>query len=173
MELSKLERLNLTNQFLILEKLYPEEADHYAKHRKALEEGYVLHYQWIFNHLHPEMSEVECREVLDILEMYRAITWAYLDGNKTKDVGDHKYRFPGFDGNEECEQLAYASYFIVDLGRYSELNYDREYPSFNSHVEMLPKYRAMLASWNQLDTSERMRLPLAQVDELLAVERCR
>lgn len=43
MELSKLERLNLINQFFILEKLYPEDANYYATHRKAIQEGYKLH----------------------------------------------------------------------------------------------------------------------------------
>lgn len=171
MELSKLERINLINQFLILERLYPDEAEYYSRHRKALEEGYVLHYKWIFEHLHPEMSESECREVLDILEMYRAITWAYFDAHNTKQVDDHKYRFSGFDGNEESEQLAYASYFIVDLDRYSELNYDKEFPSFNSHCPMMPKYRAMLDEWNKIGKPQNMKLSLSKVDELLAVER--
>ncbi|MFA0674070.1 YfbU family protein, partial [Vibrio sp. 10N.222.51.A6] len=40
MKLDKKERLALVNQFLILEKLYPEEADYYAQHRQAISEGY-------------------------------------------------------------------------------------------------------------------------------------
>ncbi|RYE52211.1 MAG: YfbU family protein [Sphingobacteriales bacterium] len=170
MELSKLERVNLINQFLTLEKLYPEEATYYARHRKALEEGYVLHYKWIFEHLHPDMSERDCKEVLDILDMYRAITFAYFEAYETKKIEDHKYRFPGFDGNEECEQLAYTSYFIVDLDRYNELNYNKEFPSFNSHYPMMPKYRAMLDVWKKIGKPQNMRLNIEQANQLLAVE---
>lgn len=39
-KMSEIERLTLVNQFLILEKLYPEEADYYEKNRIALQQGY-------------------------------------------------------------------------------------------------------------------------------------
>ena len=42
--MDKLKRFELINQLLILEKLYPDEADHYAQNRKALEYGFELHY---------------------------------------------------------------------------------------------------------------------------------
>ena len=38
------QRLILINQYKILEKLYPEEAETYSQHREILEEGYTLHY---------------------------------------------------------------------------------------------------------------------------------
>ena len=37
MKLDKLQRVMLVNQYLILENLYPNEADKYARLRKALE----------------------------------------------------------------------------------------------------------------------------------------
>lgn len=167
MELSKLERLSLINQYLILEKLYPEEADYYAKHRKAVQEGYKLHYKWLFENIDNEMSEDDCREVLDILEMYRAITWSYMDIKGVKDISEHKYMFKGFDGNNESEQLAYASYFIFDLERYQELLYGKEYASLNSHMPTLDRYRRMLALWDSFDGKKTMRLSLDKIDELL------
>ena len=60
MKLNKKERLNLVNQFLILEKLYPNEADYYAEHRQALQEGYELHYKWIYENMWDGLSEEEC-----------------------------------------------------------------------------------------------------------------
>lgn len=50
-----------------------EETDYYVINREALEEGYTLHYEWMFEGLFEEMSEDECREVIDILDMYRAL----------------------------------------------------------------------------------------------------
>lgn len=168
MELSKLERLKLVNQYLILEKLYPEEADYFANHRKAVQEGYKLHYKWIFENIDKEMSEEECREVLDILEMYRAITWSYMDIKGVKEISEYKYMFPGFDGNNEPEQLSYASYFIFDLERYQELLYGKEYASLNSHAPKLEQYRRMLEIWKSYGgKTNAMRLTLEQIDKLL------
>lgn len=44
MKLTKVERLILSNQYSILEKLYPEEAEHYHLQKKIVENGYSLHY---------------------------------------------------------------------------------------------------------------------------------
>jgi len=167
MQLSKLERLTLINQYQILEKLNPEESEFYARHRKALEEGYVLHYEWIFNNLHEEMFEEQCREVQDILEMYRAISFAYMKEHDVKEVKKEKYQFQGFDGNNEPEQRSYASYVVHDLGRYGELKYHGEYTEFNSHSPMLEQYRTMLKHWKS--HGKNMTLTIEQADELLAV----
>lgn len=149
MELTKKERLSFTYQLLILEKLYPEEADHYAKHRKALEEGYALHYDWMVEHLYDELSEAECREVLDVLDMYRAIDTTFKSLESSDVLRQHYLaKFRGYDGNNETAQMGYARYFIVDLDRYSELK-ETEYPYFNSHAPMIESYRAMLVRWRE------------------------
>jgi uncharacterized protein YfbU (UPF0304 family) len=167
MELSKLERLNLINQFLILEKLYPEEADYYAKHRKAVQEGYKLHYRWIFEHLYEEMSEEECQEVLDILEMHRAFAWSYMDATGKKEVDDDRLRFRGFDGNNESSQLSYASYFVIELERFQELLYGKEYSDFNSHMPTMDRYRRMLSVWKTFGKPNQMRLSMEQIEQVL------
>ncbi|WP_019677381.1 YfbU family protein [Arsukibacterium perlucidum] len=59
--MDKLKRYELINQLLILEKLYPEEADYYAKNRKALENGYELHYSWLTENISDGLSEEECK----------------------------------------------------------------------------------------------------------------
>lgn len=148
MELDKKDRLILSNQLKILEKLYPEESDYYARHRKALEEGYALHYNWLFENIYDEMSAEECKEVLDILDMYRAITFSYQKLEDKGELKSHYYlKFSGFDGNNETKQMAYAQYFMIDLDRYKELRYDQPSPDLNSHMQMMPKYRNMLSKW--------------------------
>ena len=42
------ERLQLANQFAILEKLYHPNGEHFAKNRKILEDGYTLLYEQVF-----------------------------------------------------------------------------------------------------------------------------
>lgn len=148
--MDKLKRYELINQLLILERLYPEDADYYAKNRKALENGYALHYSWLTENISDGLSESECREVLDILDMYRSITfsWERLhDGEALPE----KLKFKGFDGNNESELLGYVQYFVIELKRFEELTYGKEYPYFNSHGSMLDKYRRMLAVWKEYD----------------------
>ena len=165
MKLDKKERLNLIHQFLILEKLYPEEADYYASNRKALEEGYELHYDWIFQNLWDDLSAEECKKVLNILDMYRAINFSSTKINNERLNGHYWLKFKGFDGNEETEYMAYCRYFIVDLDRFEELRYNQEIPDFNTHFNAMPKYTAMLNRW--LSLGKPLELDSQQILDIL------
>ncbi|MGH1460742.1 MAG: YfbU family protein [Neptuniibacter sp.] len=166
MELTKKERVIIANQLKMLEKLYPDEAKYYADHRKAIEYGFKLHYSWIAEHIDDdEMSEAECKEVLNVLDMHRAITYSY---NRIKDKTDltvEEIRFRGYDGNNETRQFSYTNYFITDLGRFDELKFDSEYPDFNSHCPMVGKYQRMLAIWE--NSPDKFDLNEEQIKELL------
>lgn len=168
MELTKKERLILINQYAILEKVDPANSRDHALKRTALEEGYTLQYGQIFSGIDEEMSIEDCKEVLSILEMYRAITFSYFKINNVKTIDEDKYLFKGFDGNNETEQFSYCSYFISELGRYQELTYGNEFYDFNSHMPMLDKYRRMLAVWESYgDTMAKMNLNQEQIEQLL------
>jgi len=156
MELTKMDRLTLSFQLKILEKLYPEEADYYAQHRKAIEEGYALHYDWLFEHLYEELSVEDCKEVLEILDMYRAITFSIEDMEDKTGLDSPFIEFSGFDGNTETKQMAYTRYFINDLDRYQELTYGKERAGFNSHCPLLDKYRGMLAEWKKCQNPHKL-----------------
>jgi len=153
MEITKKDRLILINQFLILEKLYPEEADYYENHRIALQQGFKLHYPWIVENLSEELDDAQCRRVLDTLDMYRALKFSHEQLGDKSSIDENKIKFPGYDGNNESHHLSYARYFIVDLDRYEELRKGVEYPDFNSHCEMLGKYDRMQAAWARYDKS--------------------
>jgi uncharacterized protein YfbU (UPF0304 family) len=165
MNLTKTERLIIANQFRILEKLYPEEAQYYAVQRKALEYGYKLHYADIVDHLGDEMTEDECREVVDILDMYRALTFSFPELKNNKDVQESEIHFDGFDGNEETNQYLYAQYFILDLERFTELTYGQKFPDLNSHWPKLERYRKMLEIWKSFD--DRHHLTSKQIRAIL------
>ena len=94
MKLTKQERLILSNQYRILEKLCPEEADAFSKQRIAIEEGYPLEYDW--KHLCDEMSETECEEVIDILSMFSSLVCSTLELKDKSGVELQKIKFPGF-----------------------------------------------------------------------------
>lgn len=167
MKLNDKERLIIANQLLILEKLYPNESEYYAKRRKAVEQGYTLHYSQLTEHLYEEMTEEECKEVLDILNMYRAITFSYQKISDETDIDDSDIKFPGFSGNNEIKQLSYTHYFVVELDRFLELRDGNEYPDFNSHFPMIDRYRRMLQVWNAYD--DKHHLTEEQIKKLLHV----
>lgn len=168
MELTLKERLILMNQYAILEKLDPENAKDYANKYKALDYGFTLNYAWLFENMSEEMSKDECEEVINILNMYRAITFSYFTIHNTKNISDDRYKFKGFDGNEESKYYSYCNYFIMDLGRFQELTYGYNYPDLNSHSPMLKKYRLMLNIWEGFgEIDRRMNLDAAQIEALL------
>jgi hypothetical protein len=165
MDLSEKDRWMIANQLKILEKLYPEEAKNYSVQRKAIERGYKLHYLGLTEYFEKEMPEEKCKEVIEILNMYRAITFSYQKAEDKEGLEESAIRFEGFDGNEEGEQFGYTLYFIEDLGRFDELRGGAEYPYLNSHRNMLYKYRKMLQIWYQYE--KRHPLTIAQIKELL------
>jgi uncharacterized protein YfbU (UPF0304 family) len=166
-KLEKQYRLLLANQLKILEALYPKDADFYRHSRIALEEGYEAHYSHLFEPFLAPMSDDECREVQDILEMYCQMKSAFERLGKAKGVKKRDVRFPGFDASTEPSQLSYTRYLIDELGRYDELP-DKRNPAFESDVPMLATYRRMVAMWRQLD--DRVRYKLDQLSMLQVLE---
>lgn len=153
MKLSKLERLLLSNQYRILEALYPDDAEYYENNRKAVEEGFELHYSDLLEGLSEnELSTAECREVIDILSMYRALTFSYQKIEDKSGINSYYIKFDGFDLNDEYEgkRVIYARYFINDLDRFEELKYGNSYADCNSHGIRMDRYREMLSRWNGL-----------------------
>ena len=165
MDLTIVERLIISNQLMILEKLYPDEEKYYSTQRKAIECGYKLHYADLVENFFDEMSEDECREVIDVLDMYRALTFSYQKLPDKAGIEEDEIHFDGFDGNEETSQYLYAQYFIVDLDRFTELTYGQKHPDLNSHSQRLEKYRAMLAVWKSIEN--RHNLNQKQIRALL------
>ncbi len=158
MRLTRTERLLLANQYLILEKLCPEEAESYAKWREALESGYQLHYGWLAEHIYEEeMTDAECREVVDILDMHRALKRAYESLADKSGIEEWRVKFRGFDGNNECKQMGYARYFCAIDGphnpRFPEVD---QGDNFNSHCPSLGRYRAMLAEWHKSKNEQEL-----------------
>ena len=168
MQLDIKDRFMIANQLKILEKLYPEEASYYSEHRTAVEKGFSLHYSSLVEHFYEEMTEEECREVLEILNMYRLITFSYDRIENPKGIDIRWLKFKGFDENNEVKQFSYVQYIICELGRFDEFRDGDNYQSFNSQTPTLEQYRRMLDYWNSLD--DKVNLTTDQLIELLEVE---
>lgn len=160
MLLTKVEKIILANQFRILELLDSENAAGHALKAKILHEGFVLEYDNLLP-AYDEVPEEVCREVMDILDMYRALFCAIKLHPKAAMNRKHA-KFQGFDGNNEELHLAYARFLIEDLGNWAE----SKLPELNSHRQVLGRYRAMLRLWKE--TPERFELTPGDVNRITA-----
>jgi uncharacterized protein len=143
-ELTKFQRLVLVNQFLILEKLYPERANDYEITREALQAGYPTWYDDDFSYLiFDGLTEKQCKDADDILCMFWDMSNTYDSLEDKSGIDEKRVRFWGFDGNNETEYMGYADYVINKKSRYSGLI------AQNSHRPTLGTYRRMLMEWQK------------------------
>jgi uncharacterized protein YfbU (UPF0304 family) len=150
MELNRKERLNFINQFLILEKLDPENSENYKKYCEILENGYTEQYSCIFESIEDEMTEKDCTEVYDILCMYETMMYSYKKNNL--DISKEEIQFEGFDQNNEHRQLRYADYCAKYFRRVKE-EPELAKKIYDSHSQNLPMYRRMLDVWKKFPPS--------------------
>ena len=162
-------------EFIYLLKILQNQGDveyDYDNMIKALQYGYEYHYSDVLDCLFDEeLSSEGCREVLDILEMYRGIIYSYISlkrERKQLSLTEDDIRFPGFDGNSEGMQMSYTEYFIKDLRRYDEIE-QLSHGYYNSHCPKLNDYRAMLRKWKEYKDTlpNRYMMDEQQIKELL------
>lgn len=146
MDLSESERIILSNQYKILEQLYPDEAETHKKNREIIDNGYTLNYKEVSPLIDGELSNRECNEVLEILAMHSVLHFSYQGLDDKEGI---TIRFSGFDGNKETKQMAYARFYINELQEYTELIEIVQSPDFNSHCPTLQLYRLMLDEWEK------------------------
>lgn len=167
MKLDRKDRFIIANQLKILEALYPEEAGSYAIQRTAFEDGYESHYSWAMEHISENtLSEEETKEVVDTLDMFRAIRRCYAELPDKTGIDEYSVKFRGYDGNDRVESklLGYARYFVVELNRFQEvLEEQGDHFDFNSHGEMRGVYQRMLDVWKRLPPEQRHRLTKDQI----------
>lgn len=169
MKLDKKDRLILYNQFLILEKLYPENAAHYAENRQAVEDGFELHYKWMTDFLTDGLTEEQCEFVLDTLSMHRALHQTVQNLGLTDEMKT-RVQFKGFDGNAESEYLSYTQFIVLTLGKFAELKPPLQpYVSFNSHMPSVDMYNRMLNEWRK--SQDKWDLTADEVNRILDAQR--
>ena len=151
MELDRIQRLILLNQFEILNRLDPKSGD-YGHYMEVLRRGYAVFYHEFLDSVDEvEMSEDDGDFVFEILEFYRTIENYKLRNPGDADIERHPWgTFPGFDGNHEAKFMALARFMINDGGLYQEqLQYSNKNDNFNSNARVIPKYMSMLEKWKQ------------------------
>ncbi|MGD6873003.1 YfbU family protein [Sutcliffiella horikoshii] len=140
-EFSLKERLILMNQYDIMAKLASD--DHEKKNFENLSEVFRCGYQWgyglVTEPLLEELTELECKFVCNVLDMYSDLYFSRKNAeNIISEVNEDDVLFNGFDLNDSVESKYYgfAKFLIEDLGRYSEykeLIQSGKIDSLNSH----------------------------------------
>ena len=164
------ERLNLYNQYTILQKLSQiqgdeHEAEFYGLRAKIVSEGYLYDYYMLTECISDDFSLEDAKLVWDTLDMYSAIYFSYNRLENPK-LTKEQIHFDGFDGNYETRSLFYCMFIINDLGRYSEFS-GKVIDDFNSHSQRCDKYKAMIEKWN--DMGKPYELNEEQIEELIKI----
>jgi uncharacterized protein len=131
------------NQLEILKLLNPEQAYHYGKQQQIVDRGFSHFYAEVLTVDEHEASTSMQREVIDILDMFRALSSAIREGWVPSDKDDA--RFQGFDANND-DHYSFAHFLLDVQGLFQE-----SAPNKNSHSSFsIEKYRSMLREWAKL-----------------------
>jgi uncharacterized protein YfbU (UPF0304 family) len=111
----------------------------------------------------------EVRQVSEIVNLWRYLVWSYesFDAADRKKVlagaGVFGVAFPGFDGNNESQQLSIARFMVERMDMFTELQVT------NSHMPTLGRYRRMLEEFEPLYSGEMAirKLTVAEVIDIL------
>jgi len=163
--LTMMERIQLSNQYLILARLYPDEAKYYDGLRQIVESGYTLLYGELNGTISDEMSLGECNYVYEVLDMFRFLKISFRELKDKEGLKPEDIQFPGFDGNNEATMLRFAS-FLKQQGKWET---PLDVPGdLNAHFPTTQRYRAMLRKWHSLSDEAKHYMTAAQIKEVIA-----
>jgi uncharacterized protein YfbU (UPF0304 family) len=132
------------------------EIEDLLKLAEILENGFSGEYDAVFRNLDSELSRAECRQLWDILDMFRMLESSFkrLDEAQKKELGEHAeyaLSFHGFDFNDSLEaKLARYTKFLIGQERWVEQAEVLEHDGGNSHRPMLETYRRMLLVFSDI-----------------------
>lgn len=167
-DLTAYQRINLLNQYTILQKLSllqgdKDEAEFYEQKAKIISNGYTHEYNLILDCLFEEFGRNDAQLVWDTLEMYSAIYYSYRN-IENPELTYEQITFPGFDGNSETTHMFYCKFILFDMRRYTEF-LENGRTDFNSHSEKCGKYCAMLTKWKEMN--KPLKMTEEQIKELI------
>ncbi len=142
MELTKIERALLLNQFNILAMLDTNNSSQYILKAEIVANGYEGLYSELFDNISGSISAEICDETCKILNMYRVVNnfISTLTEEQKEGIQLEQINFDGFDANEG-EHYVIMKFLVEVANLYEE--YKNTY--FNSHsAASLRRYRRIL-----------------------------
>lgn len=146
MEMTNAQRLILSNQYYLMSQLKPENEAKYSRLQTIVERGYELQMRELDKQF-GKITEEECREVINIMEMYHAMQESnkMLTEKDRNQVDQRRLQFLGFDIASEHQLVNYVRFLVDSEGLYPQ--FDKSDHHFNAQMPMLDKYRRMLTTW--------------------------
>lgn len=133
--------------------------DYQLARARVIEAGYTGEYWREVAGFNRELSKRDCGRVLDILDMFRIITFSIRrlekDGTAVGEQLKHELEFRGFDGNDGLENhMAHYVEFLMSDGRWAELHEQwNNNDGGNSHSLMLDIYMRMVVEHRRIKAS--------------------
>lgn len=156
--LTPADRQILINQYAILEKLDPDNAEDYKRNQKILNNGFAILYNDVVN-VWDEMDAEDGKYVMDVLDMHRDLKYSFDDLDDKAGLTAEDVEYEGFDGNNETMRLALAEELKAE-GRWQELDLTK-----NSHsTTTKDRYPKMLARYREV--SDKKAGKLLTADEI-------
>jgi uncharacterized protein YfbU (UPF0304 family) len=141
--LTKVERALLLNQYKILEIICPENAERYANCQSILEHGYKIFYDEVVN----VWDEPDCQYVLEVADVFQLMKQSYEGLEDKNGIDAEALRFKGFDGINEWQLGCFASY-LKKVGRWTDPPSDY----LNIHNPTAHRYRSMVETLKAIKT---------------------
>jgi uncharacterized protein YfbU (UPF0304 family) len=147
----------------ILARVLPEDAndvdgdtDYQLERARVIELGFTGEYWKEVARFRTELSKRDCDRVLDILDMFRVITFSIKrleeQGTTVDEDAAYGLEFQGFDHNDglESHMASYVEHLMAD-GRWGELQPQlKRNDDGNSHHRVLDTYMRMLAEHRRI-----------------------
>lgn len=154
MQLTKLERLILINQYEILKLLDKKHADYYQNKIEILLMGYLILYGDILSIMQEDEPIENGQFVFDILSVYRLIEGYKFHHPEDREVAGHEWgRFKGFDATDDCAYYSFTKFLIERYDRFEEQKKHLEAAEkeFKPIFGYKGKYARMIRMWKELD----------------------
>jgi uncharacterized protein YfbU (UPF0304 family) len=131
-------------------KLGNDYSKYFDNHVDYLENEFSNHFSGLINLISGDEKAIkECKEVLEILEMYNSIISSYEALPDKQELDEQKILFPGFDAINEKNHYDYTCLFLNTLNLYKSVLKHKRTADLQSHSSILGIYRDMLNKWNE------------------------
>ena len=162
MEMTSTQRLILINQYELMALLDKENADKYRRYQNIIKGGYRLNLKELHKEF-SELSEDECKTVINTLEMYQALQVSYNNLHHKEDMTPHRLKFLGYCAIREKKYLNYLGFIAENDKKYRDLI---QCPNgCDAQTPMWDKYIKMLDVWHKCP--RQFHLSLAEIKQVL------
>ena len=162
MEMTSTQRLILANQYKLMGLLDPANKAKYDRLEVIVKGGFALELKELDKDF-SDLSEAECRTVLDTLEMYHALQVSYNNLHDKSGLTQHRLQFAGYCAAREKKYLNYLRFITSVEGKYKEFIHCEH--GCDSQTPMWDKYLKMLEAWRTCP--HEYHLSMAELQKIL------